>query len=323
MGANTGRVMSVLVSNTIAANTAFTAVQNIADSDVHLLNRNNAEVSNTGKVSDAGNDLLHVVVGEGAGKLKFSNPIQPSNIRKIRVTPFEATAQHKIVVTGATAIPTAKLVAGAEFGIGIIYQDNHRIFAELPTREFFYFKAGATAPTRAQVVQGIADKINGAKMKQLKATVAGDNLTIEGLPLDTDGNGINQYQFRYFSAIFRGDFDSTATFTVTPGKPGKGIGLKVADLEQSTLGRQLRTTWPIRETAKRAVAGAKYNLVTIEHGHEHIGDLQQPQMNPVTTVIAFKVDDVTTPGVDNASAKQTAFITKLTSIATSAGVAIG
>jgi hypothetical protein len=325
MGANTGRVTTVLVSNAIAANTTFTNVQSVQANDVVLINRNNAQVADTGKVSDAGNDLLYVVVGEGGGKLKYSNPIQPTNIRKIRVTPFEATTQHKIVVPAA-AIPAASLVAGAEFGVGVIYQDDNRIFAELPTREYFYFKAGATAPTATDVFNGIAARINGAKLRQLTATVTGGTLVIEGLPVDTDNNGINQYQFRYFHAILRGSFDANVALTVTTGKPGRGIGMKVIDLEQASLGRQLRTMWPIRETPKRALSTGTYNIVTIEHGHEHVGDLQQPQVNPVTTLIAFQTaGDApgTAPGTGFPSAKQNAFMTKLTSIATSAGKPIG
>lgn len=328
MGANTGRVSTVLVANTTGANTG-TSAANIAANDILLLNSLGAVVADAGKVSDAGNHLVYVA-GTGAdGKIKQSNPIQVRNIRKVTIRPYEATVQHKVVIDCAVAIPAANLVAGGEYGIMVQFTDNNRIEAELPTRQFFYHKAGATAPTAAQVAQGIADKINGVnqalanmRIKLIKATVAGAVLTIEGLPVDTNDNGINQYQFIYFDVTLRSGFDFNAGgVTVTAGKPGKGIGLKVKDLEQSTLGRQLRRgPWPIIEADKKALASGKYNLIVIEHGHEHIGDLQGPQVNPVTTVIAFEtgvnIDGVTL----EPSAKQAAFVTKLTSLVESAGV---
>jgi hypothetical protein len=330
MGANTARVMSVLVSNAIAANTGTTPATIVAE-DILLLKSDNTVVGDTAKVTDDHCSQLIVAAGEGAGQSKFSMPIQVRNIRKIKVTPYEATAQHKVVINLATAIATADLLAGGEYSIGVMYQDNHRIFAELPTREHYHYKAGSTVPTRTEIAAALAARINGVnpalanmRVKQIVATANAETLTIEGLPVAEDGNGINTYQFRYFEVLLRAGFiqGTKAGMTVTPGKPGKGIGLKVIDLEQSTLGRQMRFTWPIKETPKRALPNGKYNLVTIEHANVYTGDLQSPMSSPLTTVIAFKVDDVTTPGTDAASTKQASFLTKLTSVAESAGIAV-
>lgn len=314
MGANTSRVTKILVSNTLAANTGNTLATMVND-DVVLFDRTMTELADTATLANNANaDTIYIGLGTGlAGsrETEMSLPIQPRNIRKVKVNPYVAPVQHSIFIPAASFV----VANSSEYTLSVEYQDNNRVMHEHGDRNFFYYKSDATA-TITEITAGLAAKINAVKFnKQVTAVGDVNGLTITGIAVTP--NSINQYQFRYFNIFLKQGFvtglDKAAVMTATSGLQGEGHGEIVKNMEQDTKKVQ-RIAWPIPVETNRATNAGKYNLVTIEHTNAHMGDLHGTYHAPMTTVVAF----LTTDGTQ--SAKQVAFIEKLTSIAESAGV---
>jgi hypothetical protein len=317
MGANTSRVMKVLVSNATAANTGTNAATAV-DNDVILVDKTGVQLANTATVQSNKNaDVLRVLLGTSKG-VEQSIPIQVKNVRAVTIQPYVAPVQHSVKVL-ATSVETP--VAGKSYSVKIVFKDEKKIVPHF-SEEFYTYQAKA-GDTAALVLAGLKAKMDAFSGSRVVATIAGSDLVITGKSITS--NAMEHYQFQYFSVALRRGFTVNTTkgtdaMTTTSGKVGNGVGQQVYDMERlsSNLAHVFRAGFPndelLKGKAERASTTGKYNLVTIEHGSERSGDLTQTFKAPVSTVIAFSTTDGTP------SAKQDAFVMKLTSIMESAGV---
>lgn len=342
MGANTTRAKVTFVSNLVAANTG-TTVATAVDNDVLLINRAGTVVSDTGTViSDINNDEIRVVLGIGAaGVVKYSPPIQVKNIRKVSTTLYEVPTLHSVKVVGANVVP-AVTAAGTTFSIKVHYHDSNQALNARESEQFFYYTTLAANETSTTIFAALAAKINAVlNNKQVTATATAD-LVITGIAIAN--NSINIQQYRYFDVILRAGFVNTATpsFTITtatptpagteglvitPGKPGKGTGQQIRDLELTGMYDFNRTMFPVDTDTRRAIANTGYyNQVVIEYTTEHLSNFHNVYQAPQTLILAFFAAETTATtafdgaGTPIASAKQAAFMTKLTSVVESADV---
>jgi hypothetical protein len=313
-GANTSRVMKMLVSNAIAANTGNSAATAVAE-DVIIVDRNGAEAANGSK-----QDMIRVMLGLGSGKVEHSAPIQVRNVRKVTTQIFTEAVQHVVAVNGTVSIPSVEV--GVNYSIKITHHDLHQVFSH-KSEEFYTVKA-VTGDTATTILTKIKAKIDANKSARVVATMAGAVLTLTGKAITSGPNAsiLNQYMFSFFHVALKSGFDAFAdgAMTITAGNPGNGLGKQVKDLERLSTQSYYRdyTSFPnddeVFGSPLRAVAGSKYNMVIIEHGSERSGDLTQTFTSPSTTIVAF-LADVDIDGVTEiASAKQNAFVTKLNSL---------
>lgn len=330
---NSNRVTKTLVSNVVAANTG-TTVATAVNNDVLLVNRANTVVADAGTVvSDASNDVVRVALGVSAiaGTVKWSSPIHVRSIRKVSTSLYEVPVQHVIAVNGSVAVP-ATSAAGTAFNIKIQYKDTNRIMQDKGTEQFFSYTTLVANETAEVIFTALAAKITSVATasKQVSAAVTGDDgaavLTITGLAVTDNAFGLPQ--FRYFDLALRSGFlgDATGATTTTAGKPGRGTADMVKQLELLGIYDFNRISWPQDTDTRRGTAGVYYNFVTIEHGTPHLSSLHSTYVAPETTIIAFAAAETTSTtafdgaGTPIASAKQTAFMTKLTSLVESAGI---
>jgi hypothetical protein len=317
MGANTSRVMKVLVSNALAANTGTNAATAV-DNDVILVDKTGVQLMDEATLQNNKNaDVVRVLLGTSKG-VEQSIPIQVRNVRAVTIQPYVAPVQHSVKVL-ATSVET--VVAGKSYSIKIVFKDEKKIAAHLS--EEFYTYTAKSGDTAALVLAGIKAKMDASTSSRVVATISGSDLVITGKAITA--NAMEHYQFQYFSVALRRGFTVNTTkgtdaMTTTAGNLGNGVGQQVYDMERlsSNLAHVFRAGFPNDEmlngVAERASKVGKYNIVTIEHGSERSGDLTQTFKAPVSTVIAFSTTDGTQ------SAKQVAFVEKLTSIMESAGV---
>jgi hypothetical protein len=317
MGANTSRKTKVLVSNATAANTGNSMITDagaskvaIVDNDVILFDRTFTELADTATIhSNKNADVLYLALGTGAAGASEMETIQTKNIRKITVASYVAPAQRVATITGENF----NLAANTDYSISLEFHDTGRTMNDKPTRQFFVYTSGASAPTQAAVVNALVTKINAAKLSYVVASNVSDDLVITGKAVTP--NSINSYQFVNFEVSMRSGFIAEPTdVTYTGGNQGQGHGQIVKDMELENTNNFNRIQWPLDEDTRRATNAGKYNLVVIEHATKHTGDFLQDYSAPRTAVVAFATTDGTS------SAKQTAFIEKLTSIAESVGV---
>jgi hypothetical protein len=297
------RVPTVQVTNVQTANTGNGRPEGAANGDVILFDRQFNEVADTATVQTAPDvETLYVGLGVG-GSIESSMPIQVRNIRFVKVTPYVAAVQRSVTIGNITA------VNNTEYIVKIIYRDQFTSAPAQSAPRSYVFTSDGTA-TAAEIATGLAAVINSDKNAQVTASVSTNDLVITGKVIAA--NAIDTYQRVTFDVATPVGFASTTTNTVTAGADGVGIGQKVKDLEQTTKFQQ-RILFPIpTETTKASVSGI-YNLVTIEHYNEHIGDMANQRKEPLRTVIAFASTSATP------SAKQTAFMVKLASVVESAG----
>jgi hypothetical protein len=298
------RVAKVLVTNTTAANTG-TSVTTVVDGDVILFDRSFTQVGDTDTVQTNQNaDVLYVGLGVSAGALDTSMPIQVRNIRSVKRTAQTAATQMSVTVGGITA------VNNTEYIIEVRYRDMYATTPGHSMPRAYSFTSDASA-TALEIATGLAAKINADKNADVTAAVSGSDLVITGKPILR--NAIDTYQRVVFDVAYPYGFTETTTLTYAGGADGQGVGARVKDMEQATKYDQ-RILFPIPSETTRAQVGTNYNLVTIEHYHEHIGDLQNQRKEPLKTVIAFA------SGSGTASAKEAAFMVKLSSVVESAGI---
>lgn len=304
MSTTFSRVATVQVSNVQAINTG-TSVTTATDGDVILFDRTFTLVADTATVQTSADvETLYVGLGVSTGgAIEASMPIQVHNIRSVKRTAYQAAVPYAVTIGNIVAANTT------EYIVKIIYRDQ---FSSAPAhsapRSYVFITGAAAAP--ADVATGLAAKINADKNAQVTASVNVNDLVITGkliLP-----NAIDTYQRVSFDVGTPIGFATTVTNIASPGTEGLGTGQKVKDMEQKTKYAQ-RILWPIPSDTTRASLAGIYNLVTIEHYNEHIGDLQGQRKEPLKTVIAFASAGAT------ASAKEAAFMVKLSSVVESAG----
>jgi hypothetical protein len=318
MGANTSRVMKVLVSNSSATNVG-THKGNLADNDVMLVDKTGVQVANTATIQSNKNvDVLRVLLGTSKG-VEQSIPIQVRNIRAVTVQNYVEPVQHSVKVLGTSV---EAVTAGKAYSIKIRFKDEKQIASHLS--EEFYTYSAIAGDTATVVLTALKDKINANLNTRVVASIVGSDLVITGKAITA--NSMEHYQFQYFSVALRRGFTvntikGTDAMATTAGKVGNGVGQQVYDMERlsSNLAHVFRAGFPNDEmlngVAERASKTGKYHIVTIEHGSERSGDLTQTFKAPVSTVLAFSV---TAEGAT--STKMNEFLMKLTSVVESAGV---
>lgn len=336
MGSNSTRVPKVLVSNAQAANTgtsATTAVNN----DVIIIDRTGAQLPDGATLqANAAADVIRIILGKGAASatspnIEYSFPIQVKNVRKVTTQLYEAPVQHTVTVD----CTKATLAANTTYTAKVILHENHKI-ALHGSEQVFTYVSGAAVPTATDVAAGIVAAVNANKGAKVTATNAAGTITFTGKAASgTNATELNNYMFQYFHVALRAGFtqaNAAAALGGTPGKQGKGAGKQVQDMERFSTASFYRdyTSFPnqnmLEGSPLRAVTATPYNLVVIEHSTEQTGDLTQTFKAPQTTIVAFAAaDSVTntapyTSGAVGVSAKQAAFMTKLSSIIESGGV---
>lgn len=318
MGSNTTRVYKVLTSNATAANTGNSAATAVAE-DVILVDRKGTELADTATLTsnkDAG--VIRVLLGLGGGKVEQSIPIQVRNVRKVTIQAYVAPTQHSVKVLASSVETPA---AGKQYSIKIRHKDEKQIATHLS--EEFYTYTAKEGDTAAQVLAGLKAKMDTSLSSRVDATISGSDLVITGQAITS--NAIEEYQYGYFDVSLRRGFTvetmrGTDAMTITAGKVGNGHGQQVYDMERLSSQHAYTnyTSWPsevlLGGEKVRASRSGKYNIVTIEHGSERSGDLTQTFTAPVSTIVAFATTDGTP------SAKQVAFVEKLTSVLESGGV---
>ena len=309
MSTTFNRVASVQVTNNLGLN-GGNSVTTATNGDVILFDRTFTEVADTATVQTSGDaQTLYVGLGVSAGgAIEASMPIQVRNITNIKVAPYVAATPYQVTVGGIVAANST------EYIVKIIYRDQ---FTSAPAQSAPRSYSFTTGPAAAapDVATGLAAKINADKNAGVIASVNVNDLVIAGKVIAP--NAIDTYQRVTFDvATPIGFLANAVTQTIAAGNDGVGIGQKVKDMEQKTKYAQ-RILWPIpTETTKASLSGT-YNLVTITHYGEHVGDMANQRKEPLRTIIAFA--SVTgTP-----SAKQAAFLVKLTSVANSADISVG
>jgi hypothetical protein len=317
MASNTTRSMKVLVSNATAANTGTSAASAV-DNDVILVDKTGVQLMDEATLQNNKNaDIIRVLLGTTNG-VEQSTPIQVRNVRGVTIQSYVAPVQHSVKVLASSV---ESIVAGKQYSIKITFKDEKKIAFHL-SQEFYTYTA-VSGDTAATVLAGLKAKIDSSTTTRLVATIATNDLVLTGKAI-TAGS-MEHYQFQYFDVALRRGFivnnnKGTDAMTTTAGKIGNGVGQQVYDMERLSthLAYKTRASFPNDEqlngVAERANKAGMYNIITIEHGSERSGDLTQTFKAPVSTVIAFATTDGTS------SAKQTAFVEKLTSILESAGV---
>jgi hypothetical protein len=319
-GANTSRVMKMLVTNSQAANVNST-VSTIVDNEILLVDKFGVVVGDTATAGTLNSDSIKVALGIGtAGVVEYSQPIQLKNIRKVTSQAFVDSVQHVNQINGAVAIPS--VVVGENYSVKITHHDLHQVFSH-KSDEFYTVKA-VTGDTATTILTKLKAKVDANKSSRITATMSGANLILSGKAITSGPNAsiLNQYMFSYFHIALKSGFDAYATgaVTITAGTLGNGLGKQVRDLEKLSTQSYYRdyTSFPnddeVFGSKLRATATGKYNIVVIEHGAERSGDLGQTFTAPATTIIAF----ATTTGAP--SVLQNSFMVKLASIVESMGV---
>ena len=322
-GSSNSRVPKVLVSNATAVNTGNSAATAV-DNDVILVDRTGTEVADTATLASNKNaDVVEVILGKGVASSTSPNVerarIQVRNIRKVTVQNYVAPVQHVVTVD----CTKATLAANTTYLIKVIYHDNHKIQL-IGSEQTASWTSGSTVPTAADVAAGLKASIDAQKTSRVTATVSTGTLTLTGKAVTgINATELNNYMFQYFHVALRTGFSTTSNAASalggTPGIQGKGAGRQVLDMERHSTASYYRnySAFPsddlLQGTPLRAVKTSGYNLVVIEHSNEVIGDLTQTHKAPQTLIIAF----LTNAGA--ASAKQTAFVEKLTSLAEGTG----
>jgi hypothetical protein len=324
MGATSTKAPHVLVTNLAAANTGAT-VATAVDNDILLVNRAGTVVADNGTLISAfENDVVRVALGTSAtaGVIKWSSPIHVKGIRKITKLAYEAPVQH-VITLSAASVPTVT-AAGTVFSIKVCFHDTNRVMNDRDSSQYFTYTTLAANETSTVVYAALAAKINAvnANQAQLSATST-TTLVITGLAVTDTALGLPQ--FRYFEVFMRKGFTYTAgaSIVATVGKPGRGIA---AQVKQAELGDKYdfnRTQFPVDTDTRRATSTGTYNCVVIEHNTPHVSNLHSTYVAPEVTVIYFHgatLADGVINGSAFTSAKQLAFMTKLESLAESAGV---
>lgn len=307
MGATTQRVAHYQVSNTLAANTG-NSVTTIVNDDVILFDRSFTEVADTATVQNSPNaDQLYVALGVGNGALDAENGIQTRNIRRVKLTTYTPEVPYSATI--AVGTPTNN----TDYVFKIIYRDEYPTSPGHSAPRSFTYTSDATA-TAVEIAAGIVAAVNVDRHSQQYVVATADgagNFTITGKPQPIDI--VSGYERVTFDVAAPAGFVGT-TITYNGGTAGAGIGAKLKEMERDNNNYNQRRLWPIPADTTRATNGGKYNVVTIEHNHSHLADFSRPALEPRKAVICFLTTDGT------ASAKQTAFMTKLTSVVESAGI---
>lgn len=325
MGANSTRATQVLVSNAVVANTGTTAATAV-NNDVLLVNRAGTVVSDTGTlISDINNDVVRVALGTSAtaGVVEWSAPIPVKGIRKVTTQLYEIPVQHVVTISEASL---GTITAGKQYAIKINFHDSHNPQKDGDNSQYFHYTA-VTGDTSTTVYDAFRTKIN-AVASSINQVVASGTTTLILTGKAVADNALGFPQFRYFDVSLRKGFTYTAGASVvaTAGKPGRGTGLQVRQMELAGKYNFNRTQFPVDTDTRRGSTTGYYNLVTIEYGTPHLSVHHSTYVAPQTLVLAFAAAETTGDtlfdgaGTPIASTKQAAFMTKLTSLVESAGV---
>ena len=304
MSTTFSRVASVQVTNNQAVN-GGNSVTTATNGDVILFDRTFTEVSDLATVQGSADvETLYVGLGVSAGgAIEASMPIQVRNVTNVKVTPYIAASPYQVTIGNILA------VNNLEYMVKIIYRDQFHSSPAHSAPRSYSFIADGTA-TALEISTGLAARINADKNAQIVASVAVNDLVIAGKVIVA--NAIDTYQRVTFDVATPVGFNLDVTQTIVAGNDGVGVGQKVKDLEQRTKYAQ-RILWPIPTETTKALVGGIYNLVIITHYNEHFGDVASQRKEPLRTIVAFA------SGSAVASAKQAAFMVKLTSVVESAG----
>lgn len=326
MGANSTRATQVLVSNAAVINTGTTAATAV-NNDVLLLNRVGVAVGAGTTISDINNDVVRVALGTSAtaGVVDWSAPIHVRSIRKITKQLYEIPVQHVVTISAASVPATS--AAGTTFSIKINFHDTNRIMSQNETAQYFTYTTLVANETSTVVYDALRTKINAVATAANQIVASGTTTLILTGRAVTD-NALGFPQFRYFDVALRKGFTYTAGASVvaTAGKPGRGTGLQVRQMELAGKYGFNRTQFPVDTDTRRGSTTGYYNLVTIEFGTPHLSVHHSTYVAPQTVVVAFAAAETTADtlfdgaGTPIISTKQQAFLDSLEALAESAGV---
>lgn len=326
MGANSTRATQVLVSNAAVVNTGTTAATAV-NNDVLLLNRAGTAVGAGTVISDINNDVVRVALGTSAtaGVVEWSAPIHVRSIRKITKQLYEVPVQHVVTISAASVPATS--AAGTVFSIKINFHDSHNPQRDGDSSQYFTYTTLAANETSTTVYDALRAKIN-AVASPINQIVASGTTTLILTGKAVADNALGFPQFRYFDVSLRKGFTYTAGTSVvtTAGKPGRGTGLQVRQMELAGKYGFNRTQFPVDTDTRRGSATGFYNLVTIEFGTPHLSVHHSTYVAPQTVVVAFAAAETTGDtlfdgaGTPIASTKQAAFVDALEALAESAGI---
>lgn len=302
------RVAKVLVTNVQAVNTG-TDKLSAAEGDVFLFDRGFNVVGDTATVqTGADNEIIYVGLGIAGGGLETSMPIQTKNVRLVKRSAYLAPVPMSVTISSINAANST------EYAVKIMYRDQFTTAPGQSAPRTYLFTSDASA-TAAEIATGLAARINADKTADVTATVSTNDLVITAKTIAA--RAIDTYQRTTFDVSLPLGFNTdTVVKTVSGGSEGQGHGQKVKDLEQSTKNVQ-RIQFPIPTETTKASNTGTYNLVTVEHYHEHVGDMLNQRKEPLKTVVAFAVTPVATTAGAALSAG-----TSLT-VASGSGIVVG
>ncbi len=299
--------------------TTTVASTGLADGEVVVLDKNFKVLAAGSTIADS--DTIYICQGTGETytyvnetgtstasnrRLIFSDPIEGRLVRSYKGVSYAAKSEQ----TDSWVLTALTPVAGTEYLLRIVYKDMNEHPGQF-TQTYRVISADATLDNLGAAIAAKVTAHSGARVT-CTYTAGTDTLLITGKPIPectTSVNDLEEFRMVEFeSFILYVDSDgnwqeaSTTSLTRTAAEYGSGTWEQVRDIEKRALpyrGVTNFTMFPVKQPAMRTVAGATYDIITIEHDKSYVSpDNQYVKQAPITTQIAFVVP---TTGTQEAS----------------------
>lgn len=313
------RTTSVLVGDgTNSALYSALTTANIAAGDLAVINKFGTVLQAGATPSSAvGNDEIKIIQGLATGQAKKSNIIQARGITKYTVSTYAAPVQQ-VSTVGSNGTNGQILASNSyRYKLRIEFKSSVNILPNQAWAYEVYYDSDASA-TQLEIATALAAKVNADRNLSVLVTAAvltettnnGISITAKAVPADT--YGINRFEFVTFDVFFsKAPIDSTVVGSpvyvaggegatagstgvrvLTTPVVGKGTYAQVLDLYKDAIGDtegyRNFILFPVDALpAGGPVAGATYDLISIEHFNHHPGPgIHNEGKTPELTVIA-------------------------------------
>lgn len=267
IGGNISRTSSLVV--------APTSSQNIADTEVAIVDSNGTALTSGATINTT--EYIRFVEGL-SDTYEFVNPAGTtiSGIRKVLYSPRVYCADVFEYTTEAYSAPTQQVttisfgtltpIIGEEYIIKLVYTDMH----DRPGQVTKTYDFTAETTNLADLYAGFVSVINADSHRRINAGGGSTNLTLTAKAYDDDDkvNCINDYAQVSFKVFLSSDnyaSDASVTLTTAPDA-GNGYWKLVRDEEkwsQGDRGFTNRTKFPVETPEFRTQKGESYNTITV------------------------------------------------------------
>jgi len=301
------QVEEPIIGNAYATETTVaTFIASASDKEIKVLS-----ADGSAPASGENFKVLQKTAGSAAKGLnyEFSDVVKADKVDKVILATYLAATEKAIVFS---SFPTP--VANTNYAIEIrLYNDGGTLspenFATIPG----YYVTGATAPTVAALIAGLADSLSANLTKrgggEISVTYDATTLTLTGLAQTVVPGKITgrQIEFDATSKVIAigsvtGENTSTIAKAVTQSNPGRGTGNYAVNLEWFAKGYKYevyrQTGYPADfNTPYYASIAGVYNVIHIKYYDDRIS----PTVEKQPKVLTILIDKVTDTLANNAS----------------------